>query len=1561
MNTLYSLSAWLRAKQAFLVLFCVFLGNNMADAQNLQLYLNGAVTTDNQSVESLTPIYCFLAAVPYGTTPPSGTYQWLKNEQPTSSSYWYISPMESGVYRLRFTPTVGAVQVSNCVVFNFGKGPDNRNYSTVDHALYNGIKETPDLNQSDGFNKQITYQDGFGRPMQQIAVNSAAGTNKDFVQAFSYGAQGEQTKSYLPFALGNNGQYKENWQGDQNAFYQWVSPKVGRPGNGPAYSEIVADNDPLGRVSEKASPGESWKLGTQHTQQIFQRSNTTSDNVRLWTYAPGAGFGITGTLSWTTAGADKNTLSAVETKDEDDKWTVVFTNEKGQTVCQRTYLSGSASNPPANPSDFLETNYAYDAGGHLLAVVPPKAVQLLLASASNNTNTVLEQYLFITQYDALGRSIARKVPGKGWTYTVYDRWDRVAATQDQNQLRQGIWSFIKYDALNRAIITGQYNSSLGPDALANALQTSSDKRAEQRANTEVGYTLNLTFPTDVQLYGVATVDYYDDYGYYPLSAGLRPDLAFVAEGNYAAASTQTRGMHTGGRNRTLSGASPDQWLTTVVYYDQYGRAVQTLRDNFTRNASGTACAVDRSTSQFQFTGEPFQTVLTHHRYDASGNLETHTTNIINYYDNGRLTLTQESIDGAPYVKVQALEYNELGQVVDKKLGYDRPNYSYIQSLDYRYNIRGWLTNINNRNLSNNEWLDNNTPNSDTEPRDAFGLELKYEGGGTSPGCYSGNISAAIWNTTTGRMRQYGYEYDKANRLIKGKYSALDYVGGNYVWTAEKYDAQGEGLYTLDGISYDPNGNITALTRSGLVSRNANTGAKAFGRIDELTMDHDGNRLLTVRDGIVAPTAATNDFENGSTVGVAYEYDANGNLTRDPNKNLSIYYNQLNLPYFFYFTNGNMVSNTYTSTGEKVSATYYSLVAGSYSVKTVQYIQGFTYSTSPQEPLTVATPTGRAVFEGAATQTVPARWGHEYHIRDHQGSLRLVLRQDAVTSYRLTMELANAQEEEVQFKRVAETRQLDASHARTGISSARLNAHQPERANGPATVLTVAAGDSISLEVFGLYDKGRSAPQLGKAVMPVLAIGGSLATAPVIVPDYNTQVRRSWVPTVTAGVTVAWGNLRGLFGQPKTLPQASFRYELYNKDSVLVASSTELLAETGQAEWQQLLHGFRAKEAGYVKIYLANASGTDAWFDDLQVNRFPVPTTQENHYDPFGQNLPEIELASGFDSKQQYTGQEKIDNFGLNLNDYSSRYYDSQLGRFQGIDGAASSYRSQGPYNYCQDNPINHVDPDGRNPLLMAMFQGAVAGAFLDAGFQLAKGGKFDWGQFTGAVLAGAVTGGMAYGKEAFLSKNLEYFNNMSLLGRYAGLADYAATTALAASLVGQAASDLVNDGALTHTDNYLASATPAIATALGASALSSAYSYATWDRYSLEQRAEMMRQETGVYATYDYSETENDMTTISHLGEDGNTSINVVYKADGLYSRQVARINYGHEMQHISDIGSGVERPIWDYEGRAYTISQQMASRSFTPIRYQIGWENQLVGGMPKTITPFNILASLFR
>ena len=1557
----YNHIAQFRAKALSLTMMCLLLSIFSVQAQSV-IYVNGVATVDNQSFESLTATWLVLEAAPRGTTPPAGTYQWLKNGQPQGSTTSYCYVYTPGVYRLRFNGS----QLSTSIIVNIGRPSDSRNYTITDQTRYPGIKENQDLNLAYGLDKQVTYSDGLGRPLQEIDVNAAAGTGKDFVQSYSYGPQGEQTRSYLPFALGNNGNFKTNWQAEQNAFYQWVSPKVGRPGNnGPAFSETVTDNDPLGRVTEKASPGDPWKLAGGHTQQIVQRSSTGNDDVRLWSYTQGTSPGTIGTLVWTSGAALANTLTAVETRDEDHNWSVVFTNEKGQTVCRRTYLSGTPSQAPASAT-YLETAYAYDESGNQLVSIPPKAVQQLLNNrvSAADMSTFLEQNLYFSQYDALGRAIAQKVPGKGWSYIVYDRWDRVAASQDMNQSRRSIWSFNKYDALNRVIMTGEVYDTRTPVVLAVDLQNwPVNQRGELRADNETGYTLTQTFPNNIQPYSVATVDYYDDYDYFPIRSSQRSDLAFFAERGYTAASSLTRGLRTGGRSRTLTYTWYGQWLTSVVYYDQYGRVMQELKDNVSGNAASSIFAVDRTTTEYLFTGQVSSTFLTHRRRNAvSGLLETHTTDVRNDFDTkGRLVLTSESIDDAPYVYLQELEYNELGQVVDKKLGYDYANNSYIQSIDYRYNIRGWLTNINNRNLSNNEWLDNSTPNSDTEPADEFGLELKYEGGSTAPGRYNGNISGAIWNTTAGRMRQFGYEYDRTSRVTAGNYSALDYVGGNYVWTAEKNDVRGEGLYTISGIEYDPNGNITALNRSGLLSR-PSAGAKVFGRVDQLAFAHDGNRLRTVTDAVPS-SAATNDFENGPSAGATYTYDDNGNLTRDPNKKVRIYYNQLNLPYYFYFDDGNVIVNLYTTTGEKVSSTFYAYSPTGYTNKTVQRIQGFTYSAfsnNASTEVTVSTPTGRAIFECAATASSPAAWAHEYHIRDHQGSLRLVLKQEPVLSYRATMEPANAEEEEEQFKHVAETRQLDARHARSGTHSARLNAYQVDRANGPATMLPVAAGDSVNLEVFGLYDKGVKPARLSNVILPTLAIGGSLGTVPRSAPDGRPQTQQRLLPTITAGVAVAWSSLRDFFDKHQSAPQASFTYELYNNDSVLIKSETGLLSESGQLVWQQLQHGFRVREAGYVKVYLSNASGTNAWFDDMQARVFPAPTVQENHYDPFGQNLEEIEIARGGDSKEQYTGQERIGDFGLEWTDYGFRHYDPQLGRWHSTD-PLNQFES--PYTAMGNNPIAHVDADGRFvPLLFqamlhsAAFQGAVVGGLFNAASQLANGGKFNWGALVGSMAGGAVAGHMsATAPNSFLTGG-------SLTRQYVGKALYAGLTAQVASMAGQMTSDLVNHGKVGDLGSYAINSLAAAGMAMGSSAIVSAYSYATWDRFDGYEKTAILAKETGYdggYQEYLSNDKGKFLQGKTTYFEETNSS-RILLSEEGLATKAFAKAVYNHEIKHAQDyntFGGGINQFEQGFEHRAYSVSQRTATLGFVPSRYQNGWSTQA----PPHITPFNILANLYR
>ena len=57
------------------------------------------------------------------------------------------------------------------------------------------------------------------------------------------------------------------------------------------------------------------------------------------------------------------------------------------------------------------------------------------------------------------------------------------------------------------------------------------------------------------------------------------------------------------------------------------------------------------------------------------------------------------------------------------------------------------------------------------------------------------------------------------------------------------------------------------------------------------------------------------------------------------------------------------------------------------------------------------------------------------------------------------------------------------------------------------------------------------------------------------------------------------------------------------------------------------------------------------------------------------------------------------NYGLNEYDFTGRWQDPGISSFTSIDPLCEKYYSVSPYVYCLDNPINHIDPDGRNPIL----------------------------------------------------------------------------------------------------------------------------------------------------------------------------------------------------------------------------------------------------------------------
>lgn len=71
---------------------------------------------------------------------------------------------------------------------------------------------------------------------------------------------------------------------------------------------------------------------------------------------------------------------------------------------------------------------------------------------------------------------------------------------------------------------------------------------------------------------------------------------------------------------------------------------------------------------------------------------------------------------------------------------------------------------------------------------------------------------------------------------------------------------------------------------------------------------------------------------------------------------------------------------------------------------------------------------------------------------------------------------------------------------------------------------------------------------------------------------------------------------------------------------------------------------------------------------------------------------------GPENLYNYTGKENQMDFGLNLIDYGARMYDPAIARWSTVDPLGAKMPSWSPYNYVLGNPIQLVDPDGREPV-----------------------------------------------------------------------------------------------------------------------------------------------------------------------------------------------------------------------------------------------------------------------
>src|SRR5690606_15430757 len=185
-----------------------------------------------------------------------------------------------------------------------------------------------------------------------------------------------------------------------------------------------------------------------------------------------------------------------------------------------------------------------------------------------------------------------------------------------------------------------------------------------------------------------------------------------------------------------------------------------------------------------------------------------TTNIYDHV--GRLVETKKKVNSQPEVIQSRLSYNGIGQLTEKKLHSENSGTSFLTTVGYQYNERGWQSRAGS-------------------PQ--FTYQLNYHKNGNtvlSNAQYNGNIAQQLWGHAATTNSTFTYSYDALNRLKSGAST---------------------GTVMIEALTYDDMGNIRTLRRDNgtVITYNYNNSQKSNrlaslsgGLSGSFTYDLNGN-------------------------------------------------------------------------------------------------------------------------------------------------------------------------------------------------------------------------------------------------------------------------------------------------------------------------------------------------------------------------------------------------------------------------------------------------------------------------------------------------------------------------------------------------------------------------------------------------------------------------------------------------------------------------------------------------------------------------------------------------
>jgi RHS repeat-associated protein len=1195
------------------------------------------------------------------------------------------------------------------------------------------------------------YLDGLGRPLQAVIKQGSQVTGNtavDKVSALTYDELGRQQYRYLPFTANttggntsvNDGAFKTNPFQQQQSFMQ---QQYGAQGETFFYSKIDYEASPLNRVQKAKPQGNSW-VGSNRGTEIKYWTNTAVDIVRRWdvTNVQG-GFAIYSTPAAYTAGV----LDKTVTIDETGKQVIVFKDRYGNTLLKKVQLSATADDGTGSGyNGWISTYYIYDDLGNLRCTVLPEAVKALQANGWQLTQSMLDEQCFRYEYDKRSRLVRSKAPGAGEVWSVYDSRNRPVLTQDANLRAKQQWLYTQYDELDRLVATGLWNNA-------------------QDINYHAVQAYNSTAYPDLrnQSYEELTRTYYDDYNW--LAANGNPfsntrsttDDVLLSTATTAwpywqsvQQSNATRSLATGTKVKVPGTAT---YLYSIAYYDDKGRLIQEQSQNI---SSGT----DISTTQYSWAGQPLLII----ERVQKGGADPQTTILVtrfSYDALGRLIKTEKKISNslvnnstmpASFTTTAELAYDALGQLKTKKIGSKVPATSApIETLNYDYNIRGWLLGMN-RDFA-----------KDANSTNYFGFDLGYDkannniiGNQTYANPqYNGNIAGMVWKSKgDGEKRKYDFGYDNASRLLVADFN--QYTGGSFNKTANVDFSikMGDGINAAG--AYDDNGNIKNMSQKGLLLTTSNF-------IDQLTYTYqpNSNKLQQVTDNSNDNSSKLGDFkyDPAQKTLTDYTYDANGNLAKDNNKRItSIRYNYLNLPEHIEVAatnnpvpDGYSIDYTYDALGNKLMKKVTTPMQGVVSanrVNTTTYIGDLVYErnetimtitsggisqdafTTLQLTVPEPAPSGVDVLqfinmeEGRirfkpAVDNKPAAFAFDYFIKDHLGNVRMVLTDEQqIDKYPVASLEPAKMVMEKNYYDIQEANVVDKSTA-TGISNYindngignnpedavfsaanstklyRLNSNTAK--TGLGITLKVIAGDKIDVLGKSYYFQNSSGSG-NNSNIPITDILNAFLNAPATATTtavHGTVTAAAInTPAGIAGITNMMNQQGTQSNAAPSKPRAFINVIFFDEQFKAVDYKISMVGNNSTVKDHYAdLQNIAVPKNGFVYIYCSNESPVNVYFDNLQVVHTRGSILEESHYYPYGLKMDGISTKAFGNMKNPYQYQGDYNEYDneTGWNDFELRNYDAQIGRFiqqDPYDQFASPYTGMG------NDPINNVDPSG---------------------------------------------------------------------------------------------------------------------------------------------------------------------------------------------------------------------------------------------------------------------------